>query len=129
MAAWETVYVSKEKGYGAITRQIIPPETVVAEYLGQEIPVDVAKQRIEEYTSDLPKLPYTMIDLNGNFLNFFYIIVFMVKGLMTNINLPFLWYPCAGFNAPELYGSIWLATGALESLGLKVRAWLCDYIK
>ena len=76
MAAWETVYVSKDKGYGAITRQVIPAQTVVAEYLGQEIPVDVAKQRIEEYDNDIDKKTYTMIDLNesGKFLLFLNIV-------------------------------------------------------
>ena len=55
-----------------------------------------------------------------------HIIVFMVRGLACKVNLPFLWFPCSGFDSTELYGAVWSATGALESIGLKVRAWICD---
>ena len=55
-----------------------------------------------------------------------HIIVFMVRGIMCKANLPFLWYPCAGFNADQLWGVVWKATRTLECLGLRVRAWTCD---
>ena len=55
-----------------------------------------------------------------------HIIVFMVRGLMCKVNLPFLWYPCITCTSDDLYGCAWDATKALEDIGLKVRAWVCD---
>ena len=55
-----------------------------------------------------------------------HILVFMVRGLMVHVNLPFMWYPCQGFNADQLWGAVWGATRTLQNLGLSVRAWVCD---
>lgn len=55
-----------------------------------------------------------------------HIMVFMVRGLLCRVNLPFIWYPCLGFKSYEIYGAAWTATEALEMLGLKVCAWICD---
>ena len=55
-----------------------------------------------------------------------HLLVFMVRSLTTRVNLPFMWYPCTGYNSSQLWGSVWNATSSLEELGLKVRAWVCD---
>lgn len=55
-----------------------------------------------------------------------HLMVFMVRGLANNVNLPFMYFPCTGYNSPQLWGSVWTATQSLEELGLKVRAWVCD---
>ena len=51
-----------------------------------------------------------------------HLLVFMVRGLTNNVNLPFLWFPCVGTNAAQLGGCVWVATSQLELIGLKVRA-------
>ena len=55
-----------------------------------------------------------------------HILVLMVRGMMCKADYPFLWYPCTGFNAEQLWGVVWKATRVLEDLGLQVRAWTCD---
>ena len=55
-----------------------------------------------------------------------HIIVFMLRGIMSNHNLPFLWFPCNGFAAHQLWGPVWQATSVLEDIGLQLRAWVCD---
>ena len=36
-----------------------------------------------------------------------HILVFMVRELMTSVNIPFIWYPCQGFSAEQLWGEVW----------------------
>ena len=55
-----------------------------------------------------------------------HILVFMVRGLIVGVNLPFIWHLCLTFNAAQLWGAVWCATRTLEYLGLRVRAWVCD---
>ena len=51
-----------------------------------------------------------------------HITVFMVRGLMVHANVPFIWYPCLGMTADQLWGAVWYATRTLQYLGLRVRA-------
>ena len=55
-----------------------------------------------------------------------HIIVFMVRGLMVRVNMPFIWYPCVGIRVEQLLSAVWFATRTLQNLGLQVRAWVCD---
>ena len=55
-----------------------------------------------------------------------HIMVFTVWGLLNSVSLPFIWYPCTGFSADQLWGAVWTATKLLENNGLRVRAWTCD---
>jgi hypothetical protein len=55
-----------------------------------------------------------------------HVMVLMVRGILSNVNIPFLWYPCKTFSSLQLINVVWKATKALEALGLKVRCWACD---
>lgn len=55
-----------------------------------------------------------------------HILVLMVRGIMTRVNLPFIWYPCKNLSSFQLLGVVWKATKLLEHMDLKVRAWVCD---
>lgn len=55
-----------------------------------------------------------------------HIMVLMVRGIMTRVNIPFIWYPCKSFTSLQLLGIVWKATRVLEYTNLKVRAWVCD---
>ena len=55
-----------------------------------------------------------------------YVNLFMVRGIFTNLCYPFGYHASVGFKSDELFPVVWEATGVLESLGFKVRAWVCD---
>ena len=55
-----------------------------------------------------------------------HLMVLMVRGICSHVNIPFLWYPCKTFTSLQLTKIIWDATQCLEDLDLKVRAWVCD---
>lgn len=55
-----------------------------------------------------------------------HIMVLMVRGILSHVNIPFLWYPCKTFSSLQLLNVVWKATRSLEDLGLKVCAWVCD---
>ena len=43
-----------------------------------------------------------------------HIMVFMVRGLLNSVSLPFIWYPCTGFSADQLWGAVWTTTKTRE---------------
>ena len=51
------------KGYGAVTKVVVPAHTVVAEYLGELIPEALVAQREEEY--EAARATCTMFKLSG----------------------------------------------------------------
>lgn len=51
-----------------------------------------------------------------------HVMVFMVRGMMNKLNVPFIWYLCKSMSAVQLYNVVWKSKRALEDLGLKVTA-------
>ena len=47
-----------------------------------------------------------------------HILLFMVRGIMTNFNLPFMWFPCCGVLSELLWSMVWKVTNILENIGL-----------
>ena len=46
-----------------------------------------------------------------------HIIVFMIRGIHTNVSLPFIWYPCTGFISENLWHCVWKATHVFGGFG------------
>ena len=55
-----------------------------------------------------------------------YVNMFMVRGIFTNLHYPFAFFASQGLTGDQLYPCCIEATGVLESIGFKVRAWVCD---
>ena len=55
-----------------------------------------------------------------------YVNVFMVRGICSNLCYTFGYHASIGFTASQLIPLVWEANGVLESIGFKVRAWVCD---
>ena len=55
-----------------------------------------------------------------------YVIVFMVRGIMSDLIYPFGYYASLGFTSAQLYPCVWDATDVIESLGFYVRAFVSD---
>lgn len=52
--------------------------------------------------------------------------VFMVRGICSSLCYPFGYHASIGFTGDQLFDIVWEATRVLESIGFKVRAWVCD---
>lgn len=61
--SWSRTFINQQKGYGAVTRRMIPTGTVVAEYLGEEVHKEVAAEREKQYAATGRLC--TMINLSG----------------------------------------------------------------
>ena len=46
--------------------------------------------------------------------------VFMVRGLFTRLQFPYVQFPCAHLSGEQLYEPFWEAVGRIETCGLKV---------
>jgi len=55
-----------------------------------------------------------------------YILVYMVRGIFSNLIYPFGYFASLGFNAGELYPCTMLAIDVLDSIGFNVRALVSD---
>ena len=55
-----------------------------------------------------------------------YVLVYMVRGIFSNLCYPFAYFASTGFNAAQLYPCTIEATKVLTSLGFSVRAYVCD---
>ena len=55
-----------------------------------------------------------------------HVIVYMVRGIFTNLTYPFGYFASAGFTSAQLYPCTLEATRILESIGLLVRAYVSD---
>ena len=50
----------------------------------------------------------------------------MARGIFSHFNFPIGYFCSKGFNSDQLFPCVWEAIGVLESIGLKVRACICD---
>ncbi|XP_078610651.1 uncharacterized protein LOC144881434 isoform X2 [Branchiostoma floridae x Branchiostoma japonicum] len=55
-----------------------------------------------------------------------HVLAFMVRGVCSNLEFVFAYYPCQGFSSSQLFPAVWKATGILEGLGFYVRTFVCD---
>ena len=55
-----------------------------------------------------------------------HILAFMARGIFSHFNFPTGSFCFKGFNSDQLFPCVWEAIGVLESIGLKVRACICD---
>ena len=55
-----------------------------------------------------------------------YVLVYMVKGIFSNLWYPFTYFASTGFTAVQLYPCTIEATKVLMSLGFSVCAYVCD---
>lgn len=55
-----------------------------------------------------------------------YVIIFMVRGILSKLIYPFGYFASMGFTAAQIYPCIWEATKILESIGFYVRAFIAD---
>ena len=55
-----------------------------------------------------------------------YVLVYMVRGIFSNLCYPFAYFASTGFTAAQLYPCTIEATKVLVSLGFSVRAYVCD---
>ena len=55
-----------------------------------------------------------------------YVIVFMVRGIVSSFVYPFGYFASLGFTADQLYPCVWEAARVLEAVGFKVRAFISD---
>ena len=69
LEVWARKYIDDNKGFGAFASKVIPDGRVIAEYLGQKIPVAEADRREAVYHAQ--GLPHTMIDLSGTYTIYF----------------------------------------------------------
>ena len=79
---------------------------------------------LDTFNEELLKMSNSKVEFKPDIAT--HIIVFMVRGLFSSHNVPFMWYPCKGFHSEQLWDCVWRATHILEDLGLKVRAWVSD---
>ena len=81
---------------------------------------------IGDFNEELTNLSQRFANVNEEPELATHILVFMVRGIMADYNLPFIWFPCRGFMSEDLWSSVWNATRVLENIGFLVRAWVCD---
>ena len=55
-----------------------------------------------------------------------HILTFMVSGILSNLEFPYVSFPCTSVSGDELYSLVWGCIRRLESCGLKVIALTCD---
>ncbi|CAH1263937.1 THAP9 [Branchiostoma lanceolatum] len=55
-----------------------------------------------------------------------HVLALMVRGIFTNLEFVFGYYPCLGFSSDQLYPAIWDGTAILEDMGFHVRAFVSD---
>eukprot|EP00111_Clytia_hemisphaerica_P004585 TCONS_00013167-protein len=55
-----------------------------------------------------------------------YVNVYMARGIFTKLKYPFGFFGSQGFTSDQLYPCTLEVTRVLESIGFKVRAWICD---
>ncbi|XP_057290356.1 uncharacterized protein LOC130613056 [Hydractinia symbiolongicarpus] len=55
-----------------------------------------------------------------------YVIVFMVRGIVSSLVYPFGYFASLGFTSDQLYPCVWEATYVLEAIGFYVRAFISD---
>ena len=53
-------------------------------------------------------------------------LVFLVRGLFTNLSFPYAQFPCTALSGEHLYDPVWEAISHLELCGFKVLALICD---
>ena len=53
-------------------------------------------------------------------------LVFMVRGLFSRLEYPYVQFPCHTLSSDELLNPFWEAVSRLERLGLKVMGLCCD---
>ena len=55
-----------------------------------------------------------------------HILTFMVSGILSNLEFPYVYFPCTSVSGDELYSLVRGCVRRLESCGLKVIALTCD---
>ena len=55
-----------------------------------------------------------------------HILAFMVRGIFTNLQFAFAFFPCTGFTCAQLFPCVWEAVSVLEALDLQVRCFISD---
>lgn len=55
-----------------------------------------------------------------------HILAFMARGIFSHFIFPISYFCSKGFNSDQLFPCVWEAIGILESIGLNVRACICD---
>ena len=53
-------------------------------------------------------------------------LVFLVRGLFTNLSFPYAQFPCTALSGEHMYDPVWEAVSRLELCGFKVLALICD---
>ena len=55
-----------------------------------------------------------------------YVNVFMMRGIFSNLECTVGYHASTGFTRNQLFLVVWEETSVLESIGFKVRNWVCD---
>ena len=55
-----------------------------------------------------------------------HVLTFMARSIFSHFNFPVAYFCSKGFNNDQLFPCVWEAVGVLESIGLNVRACICD---
>lgn len=55
-----------------------------------------------------------------------HMLVLMVRGLFSNLQFPYVQFPCTNLSGEQLYHPFWTAVGRLERCGFRVMAITCD---
>lgn len=55
-----------------------------------------------------------------------HVLAFMARGMFKRFNYPIAYFASRGYDSDQLYPIVWESVRVLESLGLQVRAFVCD---
>lgn len=55
-----------------------------------------------------------------------HMLVFMVRGLFSSLQFPYVQFPCTDLSGDHMYAPFWQAVGRLEQCGFRVMALVCD---
>ena len=55
-----------------------------------------------------------------------HVLTFMVSGILSNLEFPYVSFPCSSISGDQLYSLVWGCVRRLEACGFKVIAFTCD---